>query len=331
MLGIQLLVMLTLCNRCLGQHSWKATPPLRLIKAISLPQLRGRIDHVDVDTTHQLAYIAALGSHSLVVVDLRSGTVLHTISGLSEPQGVAYIPEQHEIFVADGGTGDGRFYDAHTYQLKAVVHMGSDADNVRYDPSSHLLYVGYGEGGIALIKTPTHQLLASLALPGHPESFQIDSVAHTLYVNVPITRMVYIVDLRHLRLVDAWRSVMPRRNNFPMALDTHNHRLFVGYRDPALLQVLDSRTGNLISEMDMNHDADDMFFDPQTSRLYVSCGAGSIDIYQQVMQNHYGRIAIIPTRRGARTSLLLPDQALYLVAEPSESGQPACLLLYQIL
>ncbi len=64
---------------------------LKLEKEIALPSVKGRIDHIDINVKDQIAYVAALGNNTVEVVDLKKRLVLHSITGLSEPQGVAYI------------------------------------------------------------------------------------------------------------------------------------------------------------------------------------------------------------------------------------------------
>ena len=66
--------------------------PLVLEAKIPLGQVSGRIDHLGIDVKRQRLFVAELGNNSLGVVDLAAGKVLRTIAGLSEPQGVAYVP-----------------------------------------------------------------------------------------------------------------------------------------------------------------------------------------------------------------------------------------------
>ena len=55
-------------------------------------RLAAAIDHLGIDLRRQRLLVAELGNNSLGVVDLAAGKVLHRIAGLSEPQGVAYVP-----------------------------------------------------------------------------------------------------------------------------------------------------------------------------------------------------------------------------------------------
>jgi DNA-binding beta-propeller fold protein YncE len=85
-----------------------ASPPLILEAKIPLGQVSGRIDHLGIDVKRQRLLVAELGNNSLGVVDLSPGKVLHRIDGLSEPQGVAYVPFSDNVFVANAGDGSVR-------------------------------------------------------------------------------------------------------------------------------------------------------------------------------------------------------------------------------
>ena len=45
--------------------------PLRLVGAIEIPAVRGRIDHLAVDLAHERLFVAALGNNTVEVIDLR--------------------------------------------------------------------------------------------------------------------------------------------------------------------------------------------------------------------------------------------------------------------
>ena len=77
------------------------SPSLILEAKITLGEVRGRIDHLGIDAKRQRLFVAELGNNSLGVVDLAASKVLRRITGLSEPQGVAYVPFADSVFVAN--------------------------------------------------------------------------------------------------------------------------------------------------------------------------------------------------------------------------------------
>lgn len=312
---------------CKGQGTFGENY-LAVYKTIPLPGVKGRIDHMDVNLKDQVVYIAALGNNTLEVVSLADGKVLHTIPGLDEPQGVCYIPQTKEIFVANGGSGDCYFYNAANYKKTATVHLSSDADDVRYDSTNQKIYVAYGSGGIAIIDAKNHDEVGNIKLPSHPEGFQIDRRNGLLYVNLPNSGVIGVADISKLKLVNEWNKNY-REGNFPMAFDSEGNKLFIGYRHPATLVVIDTKTGKRIAAEELTNDTDDLFYDSRNNRVYASCGGGYINIFQLQGADHCKQIANVASRNGARTSLLIPPLNLFVVAEPAHSTQ-AELVIYRI-
>jgi DNA-binding beta-propeller fold protein YncE len=320
-------------SSCRGQTTFGENY-LQLSKVIDLPDVKGRIDHLDINLKDQVVYIAALGNNSVLVVDLGTGKLVHTITGLDEPQGIGYIPQHAEIFIANGGNGDCYFYNAGTFERVATIHLKSDADDVRYDSAHKKIYVGYGSGGIAIIDADSHTVTGDVKLPAHPEGFQGDAKSDLIYVNLPGPDIIGVADIRKLKL-SRIISKNYRSGNFPMALDSSGKRLFIGYRHPGKLVVMDAITGNRIYVNDLTNDSDDLFYDEATKRIYVSCGGGYgslgyINIFQYQGGNRYRQVANIPTRNGARTSLLVPQLRLFLSPEPAVHKQNAQLVVYKL-
>src|SRR5690242_5117718 len=83
---------------------------LALEAKIPLGDVAGRIDHLAIDLQHRRLFVAELGNNSVGAVDLDTRTVVHRIFGLSEPQGVAYVPASGTLYVANGGDGSLRHY-----------------------------------------------------------------------------------------------------------------------------------------------------------------------------------------------------------------------------
>jgi hypothetical protein len=63
--------------------------PLKLIQKIPMPNVKGRIDHMDVDVKGKRLFVAGLENDTLEVVDLKAGKWSRSVPGLKTPQGVA--------------------------------------------------------------------------------------------------------------------------------------------------------------------------------------------------------------------------------------------------
>jgi YVTN family beta-propeller protein len=300
--------------------------PLVLEAKIPLGQVSGRIDHLGIDLKRQRLFVAELGNNSLGVVDLAAGKVLRTVTGLSEPQGVAYVPFADSVFVANAGDGSVHVLRGDDLAPIGRIELGEDADNVRVDTQRNRVLVGYGNGALAVIDPATRTKAADIRLKGHPESFQIDETGTKVFVNVPDARAIEIVDLAS----QASRSLSTQDagSNFPMAIDRDAHRVLAVFRSPPTLMALSSDDGRALAKVGTCGDADDVFVDPKRHRVYVSCGEGVVDVLEQ-READYRRVARVTTVSGARTSLFAPELDRLFVAVRARSNEPAAIWVFR--
>src|ERR1700722_2506095 len=99
--------------------------PLVLTGAIPLPNVKGRIDHFAFDPVHNHLFVSALGNNSEEIIGIGAQTVVHAISGVPTPQGVAYSPETNKLFV---GSDQGKLYiyDGTSFDLITTIDFGDD-------------------------------------------------------------------------------------------------------------------------------------------------------------------------------------------------------------
>jgi len=299
---------------------------LQLETKIPLGDVRGRIDHLAVDLKRQRLFVAELGNDSVGVVDLANGSVIRTLSGLSEPQGVGYEPSTDTLYVANARDGSVRLFDGSAYEPKGRIELGSDADNIRVDPASGHVIIGHGDGALAVIDPSTHSRVNNLPLKSHPESFQIDASETRLFVNLPEVHAIVVLDGKSGKALATWK--LNEAGNFAMALDREKNRLLVAFRSPPKLAVFSIADGKPIAKIETCADVDDIFVDSKRDRVYLSCGAGFIDVFETT-DNGYGHAARIPTATGARTSLFAPELDRLLVAVRASAAGPAAIWVFK--
>lgn len=289
----------------------QSTAPLKPEKTIELPDVQGRIDHMSIDVNGQRLFVSALGNNTVEVVDLKAGKRTNTISGLKEPQGALYVADKDRLFVASGKAGSVKIFDGTSLQLIKTIEYGDDADNLRYDSARQRVYVGFGSGALGEMDGEG-QKIAETKLDAHPESFQLERSSSRIYVNLPGSRKISVVDREEHSVVTSWGMGLTL-GNYAMALDEVNHRLFAVSRVPARLVVVDTATGKVVQKLAAVGDCDDVFFDQKRKRIYASGGEGAISVFEQLDPDHYKELARIPTVKGARTSFFSPDlNRLYL-------------------
>src|SRR3954469_24951928 len=206
-----------------------ASPPLAEVQVVALPGVQRRIDHFAVDAAGQRLFVAALGNHTLEVVDLAAGKRIRSIPDLNEAQGVAFLPSVHRILVATRAGGTVTAFDDRDYRPVATISNMPDADNVRFDAAAGKLYVGHGDGALAVIDPASMKVEAQIRLPGHPESFRLEEGGPRIFVNMPPTREILVVD-RISRSIVKRVSLGSFTANYPMSLDEKRSLLRCGAR-----------------------------------------------------------------------------------------------------
>jgi len=302
--GFVLVLIAASAMRVLAQQNPPAesAAPLVLTGAIPLPNVKGRIDHFGLDPAHNRLFVSALGNNSEEIISIGAQTVVHAISGVPAPQGVAYSPETNKLFV---GSDEGKLYvyDGSTFDLITSIDFGDDVDNLRYDAAEKRLYVGYGDektGAIGIVDAAGNKRLGDeFKLGAHPESFQLEASGPNIYVNLPDLKQIAVIN-RTTHSITRWPITF--ESNFPMALDEPDHRLFVATRAPSQMVVFDAGSGRLVAALPTVQDSDDLYYDADRKRVYVPGGEGYISVFQQEDADHYRLLAKVPTAIGARTA-----------------------------
>jgi DNA-binding beta-propeller fold protein YncE len=278
-----------------------------------------------VDLDHHRLFVAALGNGTVEVVDLDKGKVTGRIGNLREPQGLAYLASSNELVVA---TGDGtvRFYRADDLVQSGDIKLGDDADNVRIDPTTGSVVVGYGDGALAVIDPVSRKLSGTIALSAHPESFQIDQVGRRAFVNLPGAGQIAVADLATMKITNTRRASYGA--NYPMLFDAASNAVIVAYRSPSRLVISNASDGTVRQDIELCNDGDDLFLDAKRQLIYVSCGSGILEVFA-ASNKGYQPAAQIKTRAGARTSLLVSELDRLYVAARASAGTEAAILVFR--
>ena len=218
---------------------------LNQVATIPMPNVAGRIDHLAYDAVRQRMFVAALGNNSLEVIDTARGEHLRSLIGFHEPQGLATIADLNAIAIANGETGTLQLIDAQTFATRWTADIGSDADNVRYDDAVKRIYVA-ATGGLFAVDAASGRVVGRVAIDGHPESFQLETIGARVFANVPGLLSSQIMAGDRATMTLDTRVASRCGGNYPMALDEQTSRMFVGCRRPAQLAVVDTRTDTVI-------------------------------------------------------------------------------------
>ncbi|HEV2425343.1 MAG TPA: hypothetical protein VGZ29_10995 [Terriglobia bacterium] len=339
-------LMLALCAAALvvgaiagAAAAQQSAAPLKLVTTFKMPAaVKGNFDHFGVDLPGNRLFATAERYKAVLVFDLKSGKLIHTITGIGIPHAVLYRQDLGRLYITDGGAGALRIYDAKTYELEKTVKLLVDTDSIAYDPATKYLYVVNGGGDanqtfstISVIDTTSGDKLTDIRIDGDTlEAMAVERSSHRLYANNRAKNQIAIVDREKRTLTESW-PVTKARVNVAMAFDEPSHRLFVGCRSGAIV-VFDTKSGKEIAALPIETGVDDLVFDAASKRIYATCGGGkgSVDVYKENDPDHYSLVGKVATSPGAKTGRLVPQLGKYFVAVPAQGIAPAEVLVYSV-
>lgn len=311
----------------LAQPVLKAQSALPLTRTFPLPGLTGKFDHFAVDLSGNRLFLAAAGDGAIGVLDLETGKLTQTITGLGKPHGLAWIAETATLYASDGKQADLKIYGGSPFKQSSALKLSDDADDMVFDARSKYLYVGHGDGSVAVVDTVKQELVANLEVNSHPEALEIDPIQDRIFVNVADSAEIAIVDGHTHAIVDHWKLTRAK-DNVPLAYDAGHQVLFVGCRTPSRLLVLDGNSGKEMADLPADGDADDLFYDDALHRVYLIAGTGAIDVYEIDSPSKVRSLGVTHTAARAKTGLFVPSQHALYVGVPGSAGKPSEIRMY---
>jgi len=303
-----------------------AAPPLALEKSIPLPDVKGGFDLMAVDVPGQRLFLCAEENNTVEVIDLAAGKRLKSLPGFAEPKWAVYLAEQQRLYISQA-SGAVAVLDSRTFAPIKEYQFREKANNLRFDAATGELFVGIGKtfGAIAIVDTAKDATIGEIPLADYPKQFEVEG--GRIFVNVPKANHIAVIDRAKREVVATW-PVTQAKENIPMGFDRAQHRLFIGCA-PGKFVVFDSVAGKSVASLDIAADCDGVYYDAKRHRIYVSCGAGSLDVIAQKDADHYALAASVPTVKGAGTSWFSPELDRLYLAVPAHEGQPAELRVYR--
>jgi DNA-binding beta-propeller fold protein YncE len=293
---------------------------LGLVQTIELRGKAGKLDHLIVDSKGGRLFVANKVNNTVDVVDLKAGKLVKQIKGQAGAQGLAYAADLDRLFVGLGTGGYCNVFEGPDLKPVKTIKYMDDADNVRYNPRTHTVYVAHAENALGVFDGESFDQKPDISLPGGAESFQLETGRPRLYLNVPSPSQIVVIDTDKNEVTNHYPLKLAAAN-FALALDEANHRLFIGCRKKPMVVVMDSETGNEITGIDIPADTDDVVFDAKRKRIYASCGEGFIAVIKQTDADHYELVDKVATVKDARTCCLDPETGRLYLGVPRQPGK----------
>ena len=130
-------------------------------------------------------YASVTHNHEIAVLDTEKLVVTKRIKDGKFPDGLAFSPETHKLFVSDEAGGVETVIDAQRNERVNTIEMGGEVGNTQYDPASHLIYACVQTRNELLeINPETDKIQARYHLPAgeHPHGLYIDDQHGKAYI-----------------------------------------------------------------------------------------------------------------------------------------------------
>ncbi len=296
-----------------------AVEPYRFIKEIPVGG-EGGWDYLSVDASARRLYV----SHAtrVVVIDMDKDAVAGEIADTPGIHGFAIAPELGLGFASNGREAKASIVDLKTLQTTSKVDTGENPDAILYVPGQQEVYTFNGRSKSATVfEAKTGRVIATIPLPGKPEFATVDTSVGRIFNNIEDKSEVVAIDVKSHAVVATW-PLAPGEEPSGMAIDTKDHRLFVGCSN-RLMVVMDYMTGKVVTTVPIGRGVDANAFDPATGLAFASNGEGNVTIAHADSPDKVTVVQTLVTARGCRTMALDPKtHKIYLSAATFESPAP---------
>src|SRR5258708_32410452 len=98
----------SLCHRRPAQQK----APLKLLHSTPIPELKdGDFDHLTPDVAGNRLFVTAEENSKVLVFDLKTNKLIHTIADLKAPHSILYRADLKKLFVVDSDLGEVKISD----------------------------------------------------------------------------------------------------------------------------------------------------------------------------------------------------------------------------
>ena len=316
-----------------------ADPPLKLLGRTDIAGYEGDFDHLAADVKGSRLFLAGEEQGSVLVFDLATGALRNTLKGFDEPHAIHYAREANKLFVTDSGKSMTKVLDGETYRVVGAIKLAPGADVMTYDAATgHLWIVSGGKNAapkmtrtfVNEIDAATGKTLASLSFDtDFTEGIAAEQRGGRIFINLAGRSEIAVVDKKTRSETARW-PVREGQNNAAIGLDEPNGRLFVVTRKPFRLVVVDTATGKSVASFAAPERTNELMFDAASRRIYLA-GDDYVGVFEQQDADHYVEIGRVPSAKGAKTALLVPELNRVYVAVAGKAPTQAALLRYEVL
>jgi DNA-binding beta-propeller fold protein YncE len=303
--------------------------PLQRIGRLTLPGDNSRFDYASLDPGRGLLFVAHLGASEVIEVDVHTGHVVRTITGLSDVHGVLVVPALHRVYATATGANEMATLDENTGAVLRRTPTGAYPDGLAYDPVRGTVWTTNESGGSeTVIDAATGTVRGTVDLGGDAGNVAYDPAGSgQLLVDVQSRNQLAVID--PVTLTITRRIPLPGcDHDHGLALAPDDRLAFVACDGNARLLAVDLTSRRTIGTDAVGSDPDVLAYDSAAHRLYVAAESG----WLTVLDNHDHRLTVSGRAHladGAHVVAVDSTTHRSYYPVPQGSGGHPALLTYQ--
>ncbi len=311
-----------------GSMGQKRGTTLKKVGEFDLPGPAGkRFDYLTIDPEDHYLISAHLAAGQTYVIDLRSNTVVATVTDTPGAEGVEYVAELRKFYTSNAGDNTIGVVDLRQMKVIKKIHTEKKPDGSAYAAPFHKLYVSDERGKAeAIVDVSKDEIIKTLHFESETGMPQYDPVARKVYVNLQDQNIFAVIDPATDEVVG--RSPVGRcKGNHGMTLDPERHRAFLSCEENNIMTVFDLDKHEAIAFLPLADGPDVIKFDPGLQRIYVACYSGAISVFHQDDADHYRKVEDFPVQHAVHTLAIDLSTHRVYTPEQEEGGKPVARMI----
>ena len=277
--------------------------------------------NLTLDARAHLLYISR-ATH-VQVVDTNTGKLAADITGFKHTRAVALDAVGKYGYVTDGEANQVVVFDRSSRQVVLKIDAPQDPDFIIFEPKTERIFAfNHTSYDATVIDAKSNKVITTIALPGEPESAQVDGKGN-IFLNIETANMIVRIDAQALKVTAKWPLAACERPT-SLGFDPDRQRLFSVCGNQKMA-IVDSVAGKVVATADIGARSDGAAYDASHALVFSSDGDGTLTILSQTSNDRYKLMQTLSTRVGARTMALDPATGtIYLVtADFAPPASPA--------
>ncbi|HKY34243.1 MAG TPA: hypothetical protein VJV23_17075 [Candidatus Polarisedimenticolia bacterium] len=232
------------------------------------------LQELDPHRRRSTLYVAARGSHEVLVLTRDQGEVIAAIPAGKRPSGLAARRDGDRIYVACAGSHAVQVIDGAARRVidTIVLPHGAAPLHVALSEDARTLYVAAsGIDSVLVLDAAGHHQIAEIPVPGRPSRLALSPDGRRLYALCPRAGRLHVIDTSRAQVI---ASAAVGSGASDLAVDRSRGTVYVARSGAPSLAVLDEGSSQP-REAPIPWAAEAVAVDPRTGRLLLSSPAAA--------------------------------------------------------